>query len=79
MIDRSPLLDAALIVAGNKVEHYEMALYGSLRTWAQLLGNHEAARLLELTLTEEKAADEKLTQIGETSVNREALNVHAHA
>lgn len=78
-IDRSPLLDAALIVAGNQVEHYEMAVYGSLRTWAQLLGRTQSARLLEETLTEEKAADQKLTQIGETSVNREALNVHAHA
>jgi len=78
-IDRSPLLDAALIVAGNEVEHYEMAVYGSLRTWANLLGNHEAARLLEQTLTEEKAADQKLTHIGESTVNQEALNVPTHA
>src|SRR5579884_419643 len=73
-IDRGSLLDAALIVAGNEVEHYEMAAYGSLRTFAQLLGNQQAERLLEMTLTEEKAADHKLTQIGETRVNREALN-----
>ncbi|HZU24655.1 MAG TPA: ferritin-like domain-containing protein [Bryobacteraceae bacterium] len=78
-IDRSPLLDAALIVAGNEVEHYEMAVYGSLRNWAHLLGNYEAGRLLEQTLMEEKAADQKLTDIGESSVNRDALNVHAHA
>ena len=78
-IDQGPLLDAALIVAGNEVEHYEMAVYGSLRTFAQLIGNKDAVRLLEMTLIEEKAADQKLTQIGETSVNREALSVHAHA
>jgi len=78
-LDKSPLLDAALIIAGNQVEHYEMAVYGSLRTWAELLGRTQSARLLQETLTEEKAADQKLTQIGETSVNREALNVHAHA
>lgn len=78
-IDRSPLLDAALIVAGNAVEHYEMAIYGSLRTWADLLGDFEASRLLDLTLIEEKAADQILTQIGESSVNREAMNVHVHA
>jgi ferritin-like metal-binding protein YciE len=78
-IDKSPLLDAALIVAGNQVEHYEMAVYGSLRTWAELLGRTQSVRLLQETLNEEKAADQKLTQIGATSVNREALNVHAHA
>ena len=78
-LDKSVLLDAALIAAGNQVEHYEMALYGTLRTWAALLGRTKSAKLLDETLTEEKAADQKLTQIGETSVNREALNVHAHA
>jgi ferritin-like metal-binding protein YciE len=76
-IERSPLLDAALIVAGNQVEHYEMAAYGSLRTFAQLLGNNQAVTLLEQTLQEEKAADQKLTQIAETRANREAAQVGA--
>ncbi len=70
--DGSPLRDAALIVGGNQVEHYEMAAYGSLKAFAQQLGYTDAARLLEETLNEEKAADAKLTQIGETSVNPKA-------
>ena len=68
-IDASPLRDAALVVGGNQVEHYEMALYGSLVAFARQLGLPEAARLLEETLNEEKAADAKLTAIGENSVN----------
>jgi ferritin-like metal-binding protein YciE len=68
-IDASPLRDAALIVSGNQVEHYEMAIYGSLVAFAQQLGLREAATVLEQTLNEEKAADAKLTQIGETRVN----------
>jgi ferritin-like metal-binding protein YciE len=68
-IDASPLRDAALIVSGNQVEHYEMAIYGSLVSFAQQLGLREAATVLEQTLNEEKAADAKLTQIGETRVN----------
>ena len=78
-LDKSVLLDAGLIAAGNQVEHYETAVYGTLRTWATLLGRTKSAKLLEETLTEEKAANQKLTQIAETTVNREALNVHAHA
>lgn len=64
--------DAAIIVGGNKVEHYEMAIYGSLVAFARQLGFTEAATLLEETLNEEKAADAKLTQIGETMVNAKA-------
>ncbi len=71
-IDASPLRDAALIVSGNQVEHYEMAIYGSLVAFAQQLGLREAATLLEQTLNEEKAADAKLTQIGETTINPRA-------
>ncbi|HWH59628.1 MAG TPA: DUF892 family protein [Terriglobales bacterium] len=71
-IDASYLRDAALIVGGNKVEHYEMAVYGSLVSFAQQLGYTEAATLLQQTLNEEKAADAKLTQIGETAVNPQA-------
>ena len=61
--------DAALICAAQKVEHYEMAAYGSLESWAKLLGQSQAAQLLQETLEEEKAADEKLTTIAETAVN----------
>jgi ferritin-like metal-binding protein YciE len=70
--DGSPLRDAALIVAGNQVEHYEMACYGSLVAFARQLGFGEAANVLQQTLDEEKAADAKLTQIGETAVNPRA-------
>ena len=73
--DDSPLRDAALIIAGNQVEHYEMAVYGSLVSFARQLGIREAADLLEQTLNEEKAADAKLTQIGETSVNPQATRM----
>jgi len=64
--------DAGLIVSGQKVEHYEIATYGSLRSLAQMLGFTEAAQLLEQTLKEEKAADEKLTTIAESFVNQRA-------
>ena len=58
--------DAALIVNGNFVEHYEIALYGSLAAFAKGLGLQDAAQLLTQTLSEEKAADAKLSEIGET-------------
>ena len=71
--DPGPVLDAALVAGAQKVEHYEMAVYGCLRTYAQLLGNDEAARLLEQTLNEEEAADQKLTQLGESGINEAAV------
>jgi ferritin-like metal-binding protein YciE len=71
-IDASYLRDAALIVGGNEVEHYEMAAYGSLVAFAQQLGYRDVATLLQQTLDEEKAADAKLTRIGETAVNPQA-------
>jgi ferritin-like metal-binding protein YciE len=71
-IDDSYVKDAALIVSGNKVEHYEMAVYGSLVAFAQQLGYGDAASLLQQTLEEEKAADAKLTRIGESAVNPQA-------
>jgi len=71
-IDESYLRDAALIVGGNQVEHYEMALYGSLVAFAQQLGYHDAAALLHQTLDEEKKADAKLTQIAESAINPQA-------
>ena len=63
--------DAALICAAQKVEHYEIATYGSLCSWAKLLGEAEAADILGETLEEEKAADEKLTGIAESVINVE--------
>jgi|SRR5689334_3976556 ferritin-like metal-binding protein YciE len=71
-IDPSPLRDAALASNGNEVEHYEIALYGTLRAFARHLGLQEAVGLLEQTLDEEKQADAKLTQIGETVLNPRA-------
>jgi ferritin-like metal-binding protein YciE len=59
------ILDAALIVAAQKVEHYEIAGYGSVRTFARVLNYAEAARVLEQTLKEEAATDEKLTQLAQ--------------
>jgi ferritin-like metal-binding protein YciE len=63
--------DAAIISAAQRVEHYEMAGYGTVRTYAELLGEEEAAQLLQRTLDEEKEADQKLTQIAE-QINVEA-------
>ncbi len=63
--------DAALICAAQKAEHYEIASYGSLKAWAKLLGEEAASGLLEETLEEEKAADEKLTDIAQSAVNAE--------
>jgi len=65
-------LDAALIAAAQKVEHYEIASYGAVRAWAEQMGHTEALELLNQTLSEEKAADQKLTEIAENSANREA-------
>jgi ferritin-like metal-binding protein YciE len=69
----SAVLDAAIISAAQRVEHYEMAGYGCVRTYAQTLGYEDQARLLEQTLEEEKEADEKLTQIAESVVNPAAM------
>lgn len=71
-IESPDLRDAALIVNGNLVEHYEIALYGSLAAFAQSLGLQEASDLLQETLQEEKNADKKLTQIAETVMNPKA-------
>ena len=70
----SPSINAALICAAQKVEHHEMASYGCLHEWAGLLGNDEAAGLLEEILDEEKAANEGLTELARDSSNQEALN-----
>jgi ferritin-like metal-binding protein YciE len=67
------VMDAALIAAAQRVEHYEMAGYGSVRTFAHLLGEDQAAKLLQETLDEEGAADKKLTKLAET-LNAQALH-----
>lgn len=71
------VIDAALISAAQRVEHYEIAAYGCLRTYAQLLGNDEADRLLEQTLQEEEATDQALTALGEGGINQAAAAVGA--
>jgi ferritin-like metal-binding protein YciE len=70
--------DAALIAAAQRVEHYEMAGYGTVRTFAHRLGFHEAEELLQATLDEEGAADHKLTAIAETLVNPQAQAAHGN-
>ena len=72
-LEDGPVLDAALIAGAQKVEHYEIASYGTLAYFAELLGNDRAKDLLGETLDEEKAADEKLSAIAKSKVNREAL------
>ena len=66
------VLDAGLIGAAQKVEHYEIAGYGTVRTYAQMLGNEQAARLLQQTLDEEGATDKKLNQLAMEYINVEA-------
>ena len=67
------VIDAALIAAGQRVEHYEIAAYGCLRTYAQLLGLSKAAELLQQNLDEEEAADEKLNALAEGGINQAAF------
>ena len=66
------VMDAALIAAAQKVEHYEIASYGSARTWAQEVGQPRVADLLQATLDEEAETDRKLSQLAETLVNQRA-------
>ena len=66
--------DACLIAAGQRAEHYEMAAYGTLVAWARVLGHDEAADLLQQTLDEEKAADEKLSGLAESGINQSAAD-----
>ncbi|EJN08364.1 ferritin-like domain-containing protein [Herbaspirillum sp. YR522] len=72
-VEKGPVLDAALIGAAQKVEHYEIATYGTLCALAKKLGYPEAVALLRETLEEEKATDEKLTILAEQEVTAEAL------
>jgi ferritin-like metal-binding protein YciE len=71
-------MDACLIAAGQRAEHYEMAAYGTLVAWAQAMGHTEAATLLQKTLDEEKAADKKLSALAEGGINQGAADA-AHS
>lgn len=73
MKGESPVVDAGLIAAAQRVEHYEIAGYGTVRTYAELLGKSDHVSLLERTLQEEEETDERLTELAESHVNEEAL------
>jgi ferritin-like metal-binding protein YciE len=74
----TPRWTPALIAAGQRAEHYEMAAYGTLVAWAQAMGHTEAAKLLQQTLDEEKAADKKLSGLAEGEINQSAADaVHS--
>ena len=73
---KGPLLDAALIEGGQKLEHYEIAGYGTARTFATQSGKTEVAALLQETLTEEEETDRLLTQVAESVINPKAAAVH---
>ena len=72
--EKGVVRDAGIVLAGQKVEHYEIATYGTLCSFAKTLGEHDAAALLEETLNEEKEADEKLSKISESSINIQAAD-----
>jgi len=77
---KGALRDAIMISGAQKVEHYEMAAYGTARTYAEVLGRSDVARLLDDSLQEEKDADQKLTEIAEQTVNRRAAEeFHKHS
>jgi ferritin-like metal-binding protein YciE len=78
-IEEGPVRDVMLIAGAQKVEHYEIAAYGCLVEIAKQLGFEEAAELLEETLEEEKATDEKLTELAISDINEEALNLEEAA
>ena len=67
-------MDACLIAGGQRAEHYEMAAYGTLIAWAEVMGHAEAVDLLQQTLDEEKAADEKLSALAEAGINQSAAD-----
>jgi ferritin-like metal-binding protein YciE len=71
-VEDKEVLDAALIMAAQAVEHYEITRYGTLVAWANQLGRNDCANLLQDTLDEEKAADERLTMLAERNINAEA-------
>ena len=73
------VMDAALIAAAQRVEHYEIAAYGCVRNYAQLLGYTQAAKLLQQTLDEEEATDKKLSELAEGGINEAAVAAGAAA
>jgi ferritin-like metal-binding protein YciE len=77
--EKGAMRDAGIISAGNKVEHYEIASYGTLKTFAQILGLTEAAEILNEILEEEKKADATLTGIAESTINIQAAEEEAEA
>ena len=77
--ERGPVRDAALIVAFNQQQAFRVASYGSLRSYAEVIGKRDAVQELQQTLEETKAGDEKLTKIGEQKVNPKAKDVNAVA
>ena len=72
-VDQDDVMDAAIIAACQRVEHYEIAVYGTARTYARMLGETEVVSLLEQSLEEEKNADRKLTDVAESHVNLRAM------
>lgn len=74
-VEKGPVRDAALIAAAQKVEHYEIASYGTLCVLAKQLGHTEALKQLKATLAEEKSTDEKLSLLAESSINAQAAAV----
>jgi ferritin-like metal-binding protein YciE len=76
-MEKSPLRDAGLIAAANRVEHYEIAAYGSARAFALTLGIEKAVDLLQETLDEEVAADEALSKLADTRINDQAFELSA--
>jgi ferritin-like metal-binding protein YciE len=78
-IEKSPLRDAALISGAQKVEHYEIAAYGTLCAMATQLGYDDAVPLLKATLSEEKSTDEKLTKLAENQANKQAAHQGAQS
>ena len=68
----TPALDAGLLAAAQAVEHYEIARYGTLKTWASELGLNQAVKLLDATLSEEKKTNDALTELAESGVNEHA-------
>ena len=75
-VEKGPLLDAALIEGAQKIEHYEIASYGTAKTYATQTGKAEVAALLDETLKEEEATDQALTKIAEEVINPKAAKLH---
>ena len=73
MVNDPKCSDAALIASAQRIEHYEIAVYGTLATWAKQLGLHEDAQALRAILAEEKSADDTLTVLAKTDVNPDAV------